>query len=94
MHFQYLTIDQRDHHQNKNRSFLLGSICLLTILGLVIICFDVNLTDNYDPPIFLSQSPIIIYLAHNEITLLKLISDSISPLFINKNSFITRSPPA
>jgi hypothetical protein len=94
MHFQYLTIDQKDHHKNKNRSFLLGCISLLTILGLVIICFDVNLTDNYDPPIFISQSPIIIYPAHNEITLLKSISDPIGHLFINKNSFITRSPPS
>ena len=94
MHFQYMTIDQRDHHKNKNRSFLLCSICLLIILGLVIICLDINLTDNYDPPIFVSQSPIIIYPAHDEITLLKLNSDSISPLFINKNSFLTRAPPA
>ncbi len=94
MHFQFLTIDQSDHHKNKNQSFLLGSICLLTILGLVIICFDVNLTDNYDPPIFVLQSPIIIYPAHDEITLLKLNSDSISPLFINKNSFLTRAPPS
>jgi len=94
MHFQYMTIDQRDHHKNKNRSFLLGSICLLTILGLVIICYDGNLTDNYDPPIFALQSPIVIYPAHGEITLLKLNSDSIGLLFINKNYFLTRAPPA
>lgn len=94
MHFQYMTIDQRDHHKNKNRSFLLCSICLLIILGLVIICLDINLTDNYDPPVFVSQSPVIIYPTRDEITLLKSIDDSISPLFINKNSSITRSPPS
>jgi hypothetical protein len=94
MHFQYLAIGQRDHHKNKGLSFLFFSVCLLTILGLIIICFDVNLTDNYDPPIFIYQSLIIIYPALDEISLLKSINDSISPLFINKNSFITRSPPS
>jgi voltage-gated potassium channel Kch len=94
MHFQYMTIDHRDHHKNKNRSFLLEIFCLLTILGLVIICYDGDLTDNYDPPIFALQSPIIIYPTHGKITLLQLISESIGPLFINKNSFLTRAPPA
>jgi hypothetical protein len=64
------------------------------ILGLVIICYDGDLTDNYDPPVFVLQSPVIIYPAHNEITLIKFISKSISLPLISKSSFLTRAPPA
>lgn len=76
------------------QSFLLGSICLLTILGLVIFCYDDDLTDNYDPPIFTIQSSIIVHLSYHKIILLKLISESINIPLIDKKSFLTRAPPA
>ena len=86
-------VNHRVQTKNKNLLFLSGSLCLLTILGLIIICYDGDLTDDYDPPVFALQSPIIIYPAHDEITHLKLISESISFPLINKNSFLTRAPP-
>ena len=93
MLLQHISINHRVQAKNKNLLLLPISLCLLTILGLVIICYDGDLTDNYDPPVFALQSPIVIYPSHDEITPLKLISESISLTLINKNPFLTRAPP-
>jgi hypothetical protein len=93
MYLEYISINYRIRTKNKTLLFLLGSLCLLTVLGLVIICCDGDLTDDYDPPVFALQSPIVIYPSHDEITALKLISESISLTLINKNPFLTRAPP-
>ncbi len=94
MLLQRISINHRVYTKNKNLLLLSGSLCLLTILGLVIICYDGDLTDNYDPPVFALQASIIIYTANNEITHLKLISESISFPLINQNFFLSRAPPA
>jgi len=94
MHSQYVFRNQKGYQQNKIQSFLLTSICLITILVLVIICYDDNLLDNNDPPVIAFQSPIFIYHASDEIALLKIIKESITLFLINTSSFLTRSPPA
>jgi len=93
MLLQHISINHRVQTKNKTLLLLSGSLCLLTIIGLVIICYDGDLTDDYDPPFFALQSPIVIYPSHDEITALKLISESISLTLINKNPFLTRAPP-
>ena len=94
MLLQHISINHIVQAKNKNLLLLSISLCSLTILGLVIICYDGDLTDNYDPPVFALQSPIVIYPSHDEITPLKLISESISITLINKNPFLTRAPPS
>jgi hypothetical protein len=94
MLLQHISINHRVQTKKKNLLLLSGSLCLLTILGLVIICYDGDLTDNYDPPIFALQASIIIYPANDEITHLRLVGESISFPLINKNPFLTRAPPA
>lgn len=94
MHSQYVLRNQKGYQQNKIQSFLLTSICLMTILVLVIICYDDNLLDNNDPPVIAFQSSIFIYHASGEIALIKIIKESITLFLINTSSFLTRSPPA
>jgi hypothetical protein len=94
MLLQHISINHRVQTKNKNLLLLTVSLYLLTILGLVIICYDGDLTDNYDPPVFALHTSIIIYPTHDEITSLRLISESISFPLINKNLFLTRAPPA
>jgi hypothetical protein len=94
MLLQNISINHRVQTKNKKLLLLTGSLCLLAIVGLVIICYDGDLTDNYDPPVFALQSSIVIYPSHDEITHLTLTSESISFPLINKNSFLTRAPPA
>ena len=94
MHSQYVLRNQKGYQQNKIQSFLLTSICLITILVLVIICYDDNLLDNNDPPVIAFQSPIFIYHVSDEIALIKIIKESITLFLINTSSFLTRSPPA
>jgi hypothetical protein len=94
MHFQYLLADHRGQHKNKKLSLLLASFCLLTILGLGIICYDDDLLDSNDPPVIALQHPIIIYPTHDEIAFIQLSSESINLRLINNNSFLTRAPPA
>jgi heme/copper-type cytochrome/quinol oxidase subunit 1 len=67
--------------------------CLLTIFGLLVICYDGDLTDNYDPPVFLLQLPIIITFVYSEVTLIQLITESINFPLINMDPFLIRSPP-
>ena len=94
MLLQHISINHRVQAKNKNLLLLSISLYLLTILGLVIICYDGDLTDNYDPPVFVLHASIIIYPANEEITPLKLISESISLTLINKKPFLTRAPPS
>jgi hypothetical protein len=94
MHFQYVFRSHKGYQQNKTQSFLLTSICLLTILGLVIVCYDDNLLDNNDPPVIAFQSPIFIYHASDEIAFMKIIRESIILFLTNISTFFTRSPPA
>jgi hypothetical protein len=93
MHFQYILKSHKIYRQNKIRSFLLVSICLLTILGLVIICYDDNLLDNNYPPVIAFQSTIFIYHSDDEIALMKIIKESITLFLTNISTFLTRSPP-
>lgn len=93
MHFHYMFTEHRVHHKNKKRTFLLSSLCLLTILGFGIICYDDDLLDSNDPPVIALQYPIIIYPNHDGIAFIQLISESINLPLINKNSFLTRAPP-
>jgi hypothetical protein len=78
---------------NKTISFFLSFFYLAAILGLIIICYDDNLTDNIDPPVFASESPNFFDHAYTEIEFLKFIKDSIELSFIEKSSLLTRSPP-
>lgn len=94
MPFHDMLIDYRFQHKNKKRTFLLSSLCLLTILGFGIICYDDNLLDSNDPPVIALQYPIIIYPTHDGITFIQITSKSINLPLINKNSFLTRAPPA
>lgn len=93
MHFQFALRNRKGYQHKKTRSFLLIGICLLTILGLVIVCYDDNLLDNNDPPVIAFQSPIFIYHASDEIALIKIIKESITLFLINTSPFPTRSPP-
>jgi hypothetical protein len=81
------------HRKHQKLSFLLSTFCFLTILGFVIICYDDDLLDNYDPPVIALRCPIILYHATDEITLIKLIGESVSLPLINNFSFLTRAPP-
>jgi hypothetical protein len=92
MQSQYIFTYHTGYHKNKRLSFLLSSFCLLLILGFIIICYDGDLSDNNDPPVIALQCPII-YFANDQITLTKLISESINLPLINKNSFLVRAPP-
>lgn len=94
MYYQYTFARQKARHKNRNLLFLFAVFCLLTIVGLGIICYDDDLLDPNDPPIIALQHPIIIYPAHDGITLIKLVSESIKLPLINKTSFLTRAPPA
>ncbi len=94
MYYQYTFAHYKARHKNRNLSFLFAGFCLLTIVGLGIICYDDDLLDTDNPPDIALQYPIIIYPAHDEITPITLISESINLPLINKNSFLTRAPPA
>jgi hypothetical protein len=94
MYYQYTFASQKARHKNRNLSLLFASFCLLTIVGLGIICYDDNLLDTDNLPDIALQYPIIIYPAHDGITLIKLVSESIKLPSKNKISFLTRAPPA
>jgi hypothetical protein len=93
MYFHCMFTEHRVYHRNKKRTFLLSSLCLLTILGFGIICYDDNLLDSNDPPVIALQYPIIIYPTHDGIAFIQLTSKSINLPLIHKNSFLTRAPP-
>jgi hypothetical protein len=92
MQSQYIFTYHTVYHKNKKLSFLLSGFCLLLILGFGIICYDDDLSDTNSPPVIALQCPII-YFANDQITLTKLISESINLPLVNKNSFLSRSPP-
>ena len=82
----------RVHDQDRKRLFLTTSISLLLILGFGIIFYDDDLSGNNDSLVIALQFPIISP-DNNEITLIKLISESIDLPLINKTSQPTRAPP-
>jgi hypothetical protein len=92
MHFQDIFAHYRVYDQNRKRLFLIPSLSLLLILGFGIICYDLDDLSDNDPPVIASQCPIN-YPDNNEITLIKLISESINLPLINKTSLLTRAPP-
>jgi hypothetical protein len=92
MHFQDIFAHDGVYDKDRKRLFLITSLSLLLILGVGIICYDNDLSDNNDPPVIALQCPII-YPDKNEITLIKLISASINLPLINKTSLLTRAPP-
>jgi hypothetical protein len=94
MYYQYTFAHYKARHKNRNLSFLFAGFCLLTIVGLGIICYDDDLLDNNDPPIIALQYPIIINLANDEITFITFISESINLPLINHFCSLTRAPPA
>ena len=94
MYYQYTFALHEARHKKKTLSLLFAGFCLFIILGLGFICYDNDLLDTNDPPVIAVQYPIIIYPVNDEIIFIKLTGEPINLPLINKNSFLTRAPPA
>jgi len=91
--FQYIAYHKAPSRK-RNLSLLFAGFCLFTIFGLEFLCYDNDLLDTNDPPVIAVQYPIIIYPVNDEIIFIKLTGEPINLPLINKNSFLTRAPPA
>jgi hypothetical protein len=91
MYFKYI---YNRNLTRKTPSFFFISICLLTIVAMGLICYDNDLSDNNDPPLIALRYPVLFYAADDEITFITLINDPVNLPFINKNSVLSRAPPA
>ena len=92
MRYQKQITHSRVYDQNRKRLFLTTSLSLLLILGFGIIFYDDDLSGNNDSAVIALQCPIISP-DNNEITFIKLVSESIALSLINKTSQPTRAPP-
>jgi len=94
MNSQYGFACHKNLPKNKTTSSFISFLCLLTILGLGIVCYDDDLMDNNNPPVIAFHLYTFIYHNYSKITIADLITESINLPLVNKKSFLTRAPPA
>jgi|GEM_PF-5157279 len=92
MPFQ-ITLFCKNSSQNRRFPFFVSLVGLLTILGLVIICYDDDLTDDINPPVLALRVPFLFDYIDSAIELLSPIYRAINQSIIEKASLPTRSPP-
>jgi len=92
MPFQ-ITLFCKNSSQSRGLSSVVSIVGLLTILGLMIICYDNDLTDDINPPIFALWTPFLFDHSHSVIKLLRPVCRQINLFNIEKASLPTRSPP-
>lgn len=93
MHFKHVFAFHKGCQKIKKPSLPVAGFCLLTIIGLLIICYDDNLTDNNDPPVVAFQSSVFIFHSGDAVTLIKVTKEEIILPLLNAFSFLTRAPP-
>jgi hypothetical protein len=93
MFFQYI-YESRRVRCGRGKPLLLSAVFyVLTILTLILICYDNDISDGNDPPVVALQSPIIIYHAGDEVKLIKSVSDSINLALADKIPPLNKAPP-